>query len=64
MVLCVQSAIRLPTDRADWSFKITSPTVGDAIGSLSRDYQRSVAAGLLTKDPSAVFNPNICKGRQ
>jgi hypothetical protein len=47
-----------------WSFKIEA---GNRIGTNSttagilRDYVQSVANGYLGKDPSKVFNPDVCK---
>jgi hypothetical protein len=43
------------------NFKIESKQVlGLDDGGLPRDYVRSVAAGLLTRDPSKLFDDKVC----
>ena len=43
-----------------WSFKITSPVVGDKRGAVTRDYLQTVQAGYIPKDPSSL-NATVCK---
>lgn len=65
MVLLVRATYlagaRRPLRTTNRSFKITSGRVlGNEDAGLPRDYVRAVEAGLLTRDPSKLFDEHVC----